>query len=51
MACSGCARRREWIKKWTRIAYERTTGKRADSRAERTDGSAKGTNDRDKPSG
>ena len=28
MACSGYARRREWIKKWTKIAYERATGKR-----------------------
>uniref|UniRef100_UPI001F4AE784 phage head closure protein n=1 Tax=Klebsiella pneumoniae TaxID=573 RepID=UPI001F4AE784 len=35
MGCSGCAKRREWLKKWTKIAYERATGKRADSSAER----------------
>lgn len=23
MACSGCAARREWINKWTKVAYER----------------------------
>jgi len=28
MACSGCAARREWIKKMARLAYERTIGKR-----------------------
>lgn len=28
MACSGCQARRDWIKKWTKIAYERATGKR-----------------------
>ena len=36
MACEGCRRRREWLNKWTKIAYERATGKRADSSAERT---------------
>ncbi len=24
MACSGCAARREWIKKWSKVAYERS---------------------------
>ncbi len=23
MACSGCDARREWIKKWSKVAYER----------------------------
>ena len=23
MACSGCTARREWINKWSKIAYER----------------------------
>ncbi|QDY36845.1 hypothetical protein CHR26_11505 [Pseudomonas putida] len=23
MACSGCAARRDWFKKWTKVAYER----------------------------
>ncbi|ALD96221.1 hypothetical protein PSYRMG_01235 [Pseudomonas syringae UMAF0158] len=23
MACSGCEARREWIKKWSKVAYER----------------------------
>ncbi|MNC83225.1 hypothetical protein D3C75_1370660 [compost metagenome] len=23
MACTGCAVRREWINKWTKVAYER----------------------------
>lgn len=23
MACSGCAARREWINKWSKVAYER----------------------------
>ncbi len=27
MACSGCAARREWLKNWMKIAYERATGK------------------------
>lgn len=51
MSCSGCAERREWIKKWLKIAYERATGKRTDSSITRTDDSAKGTNDCDKQSG
>lgn len=28
MACAGCARRREWIKKWMKKAYERATRNR-----------------------
>jgi predicted Fe-S protein YdhL (DUF1289 family) len=28
MACVGCARRREWIKKWMKKAYERATRNR-----------------------
>ncbi|HBY4837645.1 TPA: hypothetical protein MIV21_08540 [Klebsiella pneumoniae] len=51
MACSGCARRREWIKKWTKIAYERATGKRADRSVERADSSTERANGSDKPSG
>ncbi|QBI60925.1 hypothetical protein EIZ61_05185 [Pseudomonas syringae] len=23
MACSGCEARREWVKKWSKVAYER----------------------------
>ncbi|MCO3990888.1 hypothetical protein DY943_31250 [Pseudomonas aeruginosa] len=26
MTCAGCQRRREWIAKWTRVAYERARG-------------------------
>ncbi|RRV54786.1 hypothetical protein EGJ15_25170 [Pseudomonas sp. p99-361] len=26
MSCSGCAARREWINKWTKVAYERARG-------------------------
>lgn len=51
MACSGCARRREWIKKWTKIAYERATGKRVDRSVERADSSTERANGSDKPSG
>lgn len=51
MACEGCRRRREWLKQWTKIAYERATGKRADSSAEQTDRSTERADDRDKPPG
>lgn len=51
MACSGCAARREWLKKWIKIAYERATGKRADNSATRTDRSTAGADGRDKPAG
>ena len=27
MACAGCERRKAWLKKWVKIAYERATGK------------------------
>ena len=27
MACSGCQRRREWLKKWMKVAYERANRK------------------------
>ncbi|PMV86332.1 hypothetical protein C1X35_10395 [Pseudomonas sp. FW306-1C-G01A] len=40
MACSGCAARREWIKKWSDIAYERAAqllGKPADPGADRAE--------------
>lgn len=29
MACAGCAARREWLKKWMKIAYERATTQRS----------------------
>lgn len=51
MSCSGCAQRREWIKKWAKIAYERATGKRTDSSAERTNHGAERADGSDKPSG
>lgn len=51
MACSGCAERREWIKKWAKIAYERATGKRADNSTARTDRSTERADGRDKPAG
>lgn len=46
MACAGCERRKAWLKKWVKIAYERATGKppAADSRTARADLS-------DKPAG
>ena len=40
MSCSGCAARREWIKKWSGIAYERASqllGKPADPGAGRAE--------------
>lgn len=37
MACAGCARRREWIKKWMKKAYERATRSRANRSNEDTD--------------
>ncbi|WP_313434396.1 hypothetical protein, partial [Atlantibacter hermannii] len=56
MACSGCAARREWIKNWMKIAYERATGKRAadrngspDSSDEPTDGVKRGSGGGDLP--
>ena len=27
MACAGCERRKAWLKKWVKIAYERAKGK------------------------
>ncbi|MNN54799.1 hypothetical protein D3C81_1696360 [compost metagenome] len=33
MACSGCAARREWINKWTKVAYERAANLFATNRA------------------
>ncbi len=51
MACEGCRRRREWLKKWSKIAYERATGKRADSSAERTNSSTARADGSDKPPG
>lgn len=51
MACSGCAQRREWVKKWAKIAYERATGKRTDSGTAGTDRSTERTDGSDKPSG
>lgn len=51
MACEGCRRRREWLIKWWGIAYERATGKRADSRDERANSSAERSNSSDKPPG
>lgn len=41
MACSGCERRRAWLKKWMAIAYERATSKRAAGNNERSDSSDK----------
>ncbi|MGC5620439.1 hypothetical protein [Enterococcus faecalis] len=26
MACAGCERRREWLKKWAKVAYDRARG-------------------------
>lgn len=51
MAYEGCRRRREWLKKWSKIAYERATGKRADSSAERTNSSTARADGSDKPPG
>lgn len=51
MGCSGCAKRREWLKKWTKIAYERATGKRADNSTEQTNRRAERTDGSDKSSG
>ncbi|PLP87535.1 hypothetical protein CX682_23705 [Pseudomonas sp. FFUP_PS_41] len=43
MSCSGCAARREWINKWTKVAYERAkslfdVGTRRDQGDARADG-------------
>ncbi|RRW63205.1 hypothetical protein EGJ51_07450 [Pseudomonas fulva] len=43
MACSGCAARREWLNKWTKVAYERarnlfTPDREAESEAGRSTG-------------
>lgn len=51
MACEGCKRRREWLIKWTKIAYERATGKRADKSAAQADAGSAGANSSDKPPG
>lgn len=51
MVCERCAQHREWIKKWAKIAYERATGKRADSGAAGTSRSPERTDGSDKPSG
>lgn len=44
MACAGCARRREWIKKWMKKAYERATRNRTSASAKGTDISSDKTN-------
>lgn len=51
MTCSGCAQRREWIKKWAKIAYERATGKGTNSGAAGTNRSSERTDGSDKPPG
>lgn len=51
MACSGCERRKAWIKKMMRVAYERTTGKSANRGIEQTGGSDREANRGDKPTG
>lgn len=44
MACTGCARRREWIKKWMKKAYERATRNRTPGSAKIPDSSSDKTN-------
>lgn len=51
MACAGCERRREWLKKWMKIAYERATGKPIDRSADSGDGSQAGADRGNKPAG
>lgn len=51
MACAGCERRREWLKKWMIIAYERATGKPIDRSDGCGDGSKAGADRGNKPVG
>lgn len=44
MACAGCARRREWIKKWMKKAYERATRNRPNRSNEGADSGTDKTN-------
>ncbi|ARB13436.2 hypothetical protein VaK_0058 [Vibrio phage VaK] len=46
-SCSGCQKRREWLIKWSKIAYERSRKIIADSKAK----SADATEGAGKPSG
>ncbi|HCF4362546.1 TPA: hypothetical protein NIE75_005257 [Pseudomonas aeruginosa] len=49
MACAGCQRRREWIAKWSRIAYERARGivTRAAAPGDEADQRSAGSTDRE----
>lgn len=51
MACAGCERRKAWIKKMMRMAYERTTGKSANRSNEQTGAGDGETNRGNKPPG
>ncbi len=49
MACAGCERRKAWIKKWVKIAYERS--KQIVGGHSSADDRTAGTDRSDKPSG